>query len=609
MNFRKQVLLGLLGAYLNSVAFGFRYGIGNHDTELAVVKFFRDPSLYPSDSIREAFRAYPSFFWHAVAFASNWADTRNVIILAFVITKIVFFLGLARLVAKFITPFWLNACIVFSIALARCLSRPTPFGYSNILDPIQTHTSLAIAVLLWVGVFLIEEKWIQAGVMFALAIYINQLFCMYVSISLFIFAMADWSRRKRQILWAAAVVVLLSSPAALSWRSIPSHAMNQGFVQALLQWFPFHYKLSSHPIYEIAEGMGFLAVALCFVLLSRRIGVERSPRLELLAGSYLLPVGLGAVAGDLFTSPYLIAPSFLRADSFLFFYSVVLIQIYAAQALLSPRNQRPSSSQLILFPAIFLSLSAQLKFTAFVLIGCLLIADPTGHLESVLQRLKRTQVALVFAPLIVVGAVAAVKYLGQELSPGLIVLVVTLLFCLLGGQIPQEGVQPRGDRIWLIGYVVVLTAVAIMNINSARRFLNPNIPPNPMQASWHAVQEWARAKTPQDSKFIVPPFPGGFRVLSERTIWVSWKDGDAINWYPPYASLWGQRMTAIGAVGIKQSLQGPFLADEYKQVSWQDLISLAHREKLDYIVQFKEAHYAATPVFENIFYAVYRVPD
>ena len=64
---KKLILVALLGAALNILGCGFLYGQDNHNFELAMLNWLRDPTLYPGDAILGGFIRYPGIFWKAVA--------------------------------------------------------------------------------------------------------------------------------------------------------------------------------------------------------------------------------------------------------------------------------------------------------------------------------------------------------------------------------------------------------------------------------------------------------------------------------------------------------------------------------------------------------------
>src|ERR671922_2460529 len=102
MKSKHLVLLALLGLYVNIIAFGFKHDLELLPFQFALINWFRDPSLYAGDPITAAFARYPTFFWLAVAHASAWIDTPRLLFLVFILTKVLFFFALVRLVAKFL---------------------------------------------------------------------------------------------------------------------------------------------------------------------------------------------------------------------------------------------------------------------------------------------------------------------------------------------------------------------------------------------------------------------------------------------------------------------------------------------------------------------------
>ena len=65
-------------------------------------------------------------------------------------------------------------------------------------------------------------------------------------------------------------------------------------------------------------------------------------------------------------------------------------------------------------------------------------------------------------------------------------------------------------------------------------------------SEWERVAEWAKANTPPDSLFLNPVEKGRenavFDTVSHRAVWVDWKRGGVIVWYPSYYKVWRQRM-------------------------------------------------------------------
>ncbi len=83
---------------------------------------------------------------------------------------------------------------------------------------------------------------------------------------------------------------------------------------------------------------------------------------------------------------------------------------------------------------------------------------------------------------------------------------------------------------------------------------------NKQDDTWLAAQEWAKANTPRDALFIVPPHMEGFRVESERTIYGDWKDGTQMFFNPEFGKEWIRRMKKLGYSGDDTKLNENYMA-------------------------------------------------
>ena len=607
MRSKRISLIALLGVYVNTIAYGFQYARGNQEFELALVNWLKNPSLYPNDPITEGFARFPTFFWKAVAYASTWADTQLVLFLAFILTKVLYFCALTRLVARSLQDYRLVACIVCAVALSPVLNTGMPLSDSNVLDSIQTHTSLAIALLLWVGCFLIEGRWFCAALILGFAAYINALFVLYVSFAFAGFALVDWQKHKRDILLASLLLGVIVLPClALSRGTVPI-SFPKNYVEMVVTRYPFHYTLRSHSADELLHSLGIILVAALMIPLAAKLRVTRHRRLELLLGFSFLPFLLGAVVGELFLAPFLVLLQFLRSESFLLLYSIILVQIYGGRMLLSAERRSPAATWLLGVSAILWPIDG-FALLVLLLTAMLLVLDPQARFEQLCHHIAQSWTARTVAVAVVLaGIIIEASLLGGFSSPGLIATLVAVVsvFSAYGAGLAIGGVGQ--SKLILVVCALVLMAAAVGRISDASRLWNPVIAPDSSEVAWREVQHWAKASTPQDTKFLTPPVLSGFRGFSERVSWVEWKDGNTFMTFPPYADEWLRRMRVIG-IRLKPPLGSPrSMQNDYKEQSWEHLLSVAREEKIDYIVQFKEVPYTVLPVFANERFAVYKV--
>jgi hypothetical protein len=605
-NRQSQVLIfGLIGAYLNSVVFGFSYGTSNHEFDLPLVNWLRDPTLYPQDPIRNAFARFPTIFWSVVATLSQWLGLERVIFLLFLLTKLLFFLALARIVGGCVKDNRVAGCIVISVALSPFLNDQTPLGASIVLDAVQTQTTFAVALLLWVGCCLLEERWIAAAVICALTVYVDALYFVFMLFALATFAAFDWRRHRAAILVAALLGAAISVPWLFLFRGVTFSDYPHGYVDALLAFYPFHLNLRSHETYELLSSAGLVVAAALMAMIARKASQNRNIRLELLAASFLVPVFLGGVFGEFHLTPTLARLQLLRADSFLLLYSILLIQIYGA-SLLRFRGRAPANTFLLGATAILLPLSDSVGLLWLVFIGMVLWADPGKRFERFLGWLApRPRVRGIGLGLLSVWMVAAwLKRADWSLTAAIALAI--LVGCYFASNKREAGLAGR-----LGGITAVLSGAAFLLLIMGRvpaipRLWNPRVVPTALESDWRAVQEWSRANTPPDAAFLVPTYPGGFREFSLRSSWGEWKDGQAMYHYPPFEEEYRKRMMAVGYSWEKWN-GTEAITETYKHLPWTQLLEIARQNHLCFIVQFSEVKYPATPSFANQYYAVYKV--
>lgn len=601
----KIILLGLAGAYLNVVAFGFEYGGANHEFELPLVNWLRDSSLYPNDPIREAFIRFPTMFWPVVARLSDWMSTEKVLFMFFAVTKILFFLALAVLLKSRVRDLWLSACIIFSVALSPPLNDQTPLGASDILNAIQTHSSLSIALLLWAAICLLEERWIAAALICALNMHLSAPFSVYMLFAFVVFAVMDWHRNRKNILAAGLIGVVISAPWLLFGSGVSYHKYPKGYVEALTAFYPFHFTLRGHEASEFLIMAGLVATAALMIWVVRASGQRREFRLEILTFSFLLPILLGMLLSVTYLTPTIARLQLFRADSFLVLFSVLLVQIYGAKQIESP-GRGPAASFLLGFSTLLLPLSDTFGLFWWDLSLIVFWSDPKERLERIVRAVAQPFFSRVTLCIAIFAGITFAWIRDQDWSMVLMLFLFSFLGCVL---VPswRSGLSP----VDLLGITSILGAVACVlmgayEVPKVSRFWNPVVAPTPLEADWRSVQEWARTNTAKDAQFLVPTYPCGFRVFSQRSSWGEWKDGQAAYHYPPFADVFRERMLALGYSWQEWRGTKPMI-ENYKHLTLDVLLTLARENRLSYVIQFRDVAYPLAPVFANQHYAVYKV--
>lgn len=559
-------LLCILGAYLNLAAYGFQYPKGDdYDVLLPLLNWLRNPSLYPSDPIRQIFLRFPSFFWLVVSRLSEHFSTEHILFALFVLTKLFFFLGVGRLVAVAVRDKVLGALIVSVIALSPFLNSTTPIGVAKVLANTSEHGMLAIAMLVLVGAFLVEGRWWSAVILGGLTVYVDALPFLHTLFAFAIFALLDWRERKGNVVGGALLGMAISIP----WVFLSLHALAvvfpQDYLQKLWMFFPGGLTLRWVPLTDLVKTTAILLAMLCMGRMASKTGLKRERRLEMLTSSYFIPLFIGVLVGNVYLVPGLVRLQFLRADSFFLPYAMLLIQIYGAN-LLCVRDERRSATTFLLgLSAILLPLSVRLV-TPFFFLVLILWADPGVRFDRVCRK--------------------------------------------FGGSLVNRFLSNARPRLAVLVCGLALAATLASLVRAPSRLWNFRLPMQPEEAACYDLQQWAQGHTPVEARFLMPQIGCGFRSFSQRSSWGEWMDGVISVHYPPFADEFVKRMAEFGfrPGPVWQRGQGAdFMKANYKKQSWDHLQEIATNNGLDYIVQFRDIQYPVVPIFENSTYAVYQV--
>lgn len=151
------------------------------------------------------------------------------------------------------------------------------------------------------------------------------------------------------------------------------------------------------------------------------------------------------------------------------------------------------------------------------------------------------------------------------------------------------------NRNWLRAISLLVPAAAVFALPVLARI---STPPKLEMGPITELAKWAKKTTWGSSMFLFPdagrsPFPGIFRALSERALYVDWQSGVQMTYYESFANEWYPR--------YEQTMDGRFTV-----VRLENMLALP----IDYYVLHRNHALAnVKPVFENGDYVVYDAQD
>lgn len=160
-----------------------------------------------------------------------------------------------------------------------------------------------------------------------------------------------------------------------------------------------------------------------------------------------------------------------------------------------------------------------------------------------------------------------------------------MLLVLLTGCVALASLWPRKQLLWVAPFGLSL----LFGYGFEARAFQPVETPD-----LNSLADWAATKSPVDAQFLFPdlgrrPEPGIFRARSARAVYVCWKQGGQVNYFPQYASTWFERWTNL-------------LAPNHPPLDYNDL----RRRGVTHLVFTKEVPAEdLTPVYVSRAYRVY----
>jgi hypothetical protein len=320
-------------------------------------------------------------------------------------------------------------------------------------------------------------------------------------------------------------------------------------------------------VLPIVEAFGLFAAAACMCVVARRATVNVESRLELLAVSYFIVMVIGIVFGWFWLTPSVARFMLQRADSLLIPYTFLLIQIYGAK-LLDPRTTSKSATTILL--SVCAILVPLFGTVAILLLPAMILwLDPR-------QLVDRSCAAIVTR----IGRL-------RKFVAGVTVERLAIGFCVVAV---------------LGGFLLT-----IRSLDDFSQLWTFHLPTDPADAACFDAQLWARDHTPREAAFLVPPEGCGFRVLSQRSSWGEWSDGNAMYFYPTFADTFLNRVKTLDLTPVPQGTGIiDVMADAYKAQSWDRIRAVADENGLGYIVQWSGVKYPVEPAYANSDFAIYK---
>lgn len=554
----------------------------NHPLQLVLVQKLLDPTLYPNDLfVQETAFAYASALWYLIAWLSRLVDLSTVLAVFFVASRVLLILA-AAWQAKVYFP---QSRVAPFAAMAFLASSPSPLiGAGNPIRDFTEQTSFAAAfVLLGFAAFL-QQRPLLTAFLLGLAMDMNMMYAFFGMVYLAVAWLVSSEHRNEWRRWfiAAPLMVLVGAPGI--WLTLKSGAQPVTDVQAVWQvaelQFPFHFfPVLWHPLLQLLLlGLFGLSWWLARVTPFSAVTVRVHLQVWTLVGMgwYLL----AWLTPYVFHSLTLLRLHPIRGHDLWMFTA----GIFFAGAAAAWIEHRPAA--------------VPWRFAAQAMILT------TAIIWRRIDLLKMSGIAQWIALLVISGALS------------------------LGIRAILSRARSNGHNL-SAAWAALLTGIIVLSgrafIWQGQRALAANNWLGNPAPSCQPVAEWARSATQRHDVFLVPfgPEEGwqDFRHLSQRNVFVHWKDGTAWPYAPWYAADWLQRMRLLGLMEVAQlresdyrtgswvHVRETFANDVYRQVDEKRVLSLAKQFRIDYWVTYKDIPTQLPIVYQAEKWKVIKLPS
>ena len=618
--FSVAVILAALSAFV----YGYEYGINpNHIQILPFIAKIKDVSLFPGDYFVNTLNHFPSIYPYVMAWLSGFVGLEALHLILYFIFKFALLL-FAYGLANFLFRSGKTAIItMFLFAFSPLINAYGLLGHDPLMKTSFYQTSAVAPFAVAAMLTFLRRRYIITACILALIYYINALIGNFLFILFSVATAYKYFHETnkfdlRKTLYSLILFTSLMIP-GLAWLvrlNVTNPARGSlNFVLFLKLWYTGHYFPSFFTVYQWYH---FAVTCIFFIIFfSKGFGNCREKKVVRVFIFTLVAMWLAAaVFGEILPVRSLILFQLLRSDVLF----IVLGIIFAAEyirSFLDGRSIRDMAvAGLVILALIEFSEPSYAEFVLIVLLFTEYKARIEGFLSKITKDPARSFSFLWNLLVIFLVTFSAVSLFICKASPKMgCMLVFSIMLALDGHEVKaclKSVVTALVLFVALFSYVHIfeyrITSMNFSNIFEER------------YTDWKKLQLWARENTPPGAMFIAPLDMNGFRVFSNRPVFVDWVDGAAMHWSPGFEELWVDRLKYLGITGplIKSSaglLCGLGTSDIrklihrfiYDKITEDEFMDIRNKYGAEYVIESITRPLSFKQVYENSTFRVYRI--
>ncbi|MFN2127453.1 MAG: DUF6798 domain-containing protein [Anaerolineales bacterium] len=537
MEAQRNKILWIQGVILFLVSIlisGYSIYSGNQAVQIPLIQSLKNPNLFPNDPFVSALQYYPSPIWGLISVLSTFINLETLLLLLFLFTRALAIFASANLAISLNPDSWLAP----AGAMAFIALIPSPLlGHGTLLINYFEHTSLSIAFLLIAVSAFYSKKRLTWMVFLTLGFYTNIMYGTFASIYFAAAFLIDTNYRRNWKNWIIPFLLFMVLISPLIFSTLIS-IETQGFDREL--WItvskirhPYHlFPLTWEPYrFNLFLALIFLAGLTLYLIREKNSILFKHYLAWTIVAIIFLLTALSAAY--LFRNPAMLSTQPARGTDLWFVFSAIAV-ITALSFLVESDGNDKRMYSLFYFFSVFW----------------------TWYFKS------PTLIEVIF----IVGTILIIW------NPA------------------WKTIFRKGDSLRLSNLVVLIVFV-LGWITFSIRFYSDRVISLVDQPS-SQIQEiasWAQQNTSIEDMFLIDPNWSEFRALSQRSVFVTWKDGTAILWKGNFVNEWASRIELFGfdffktdEVGTPDGLR--YLSKLYNNLDDRQVIKLSRKYPIHYWV-------------------------
>ncbi|MDM0026850.1 hypothetical protein [Variovorax saccharolyticus] len=472
---------------------GFKFGKNLNVFHIPYVMRFIDRPEFAADPFVLSLENFTTAVWPVIRALVDTFDARLTFLFAHVVVRFASVYTLLLLAQTCGLGLWGATISATLVATSMALMPDSPVGRHEMFLDYFTHSVVTWPLIFFTFRSLVARRFRSASVALALTFDINAFVALWMlAVAIFQRGEEFWRSSAKIKIQSIALFLLIVAPVAVWILSSIAHtgaATPFSYKQYIGEYFPDHF------LVEAASRASLIRVGLYFLAAWFASGLLRDPGFWRRGIACLLLIFLAGCAAPQFLDARLIFNLHLLRSEGVLTATSLIVQSMAFVAIMSG-----ASSRLHKFLAI------QVAIGTFVLPHSLFFA------------LASTLLFLGHAP-------AIRSFLARWHDK-------------LGGERPR--------LLSMASIAMIAIATVVISLAAYRGSVSLVRADNDLDPGWRAMAE-AIKREGGSGPYLAPLGDEAdlFVALAERRLWVSWKEGAAVMWYPGFYAQWSSRWKAL----------------------------------------------------------------